>query len=387
MLAKQLHDFLHVYRKDTEQIRIESTAQLEAERKKHLNKLIDEKAFQTLLYKCSESELEEIMSIYMKHSQDSSVFLGAIRHAQPASSHTHVHLGASRSSSAVASTSSMSKFETNDEAKVKQIPKSSSVNLKPKPPPPPPSEIQDNQPRSQPKEGRRQKKISSSPTHSPTRVTADKESLKKKNADEYSNVSCDSHSRSIFSNSSDEESDAFTKSSHSRSRSNSSTSSTHKRKKDQTSSTSKRYERINPYLISLPGRRQNRATYSTGTNQKSVASLIKKGRQLSSAKKIRSEINSLREKSANGYSSANGKKDDGGDGEKIVKDVHSKKSNADVNSQVKELRNPSKVYKSNSTTRPSTSLSTVTLARSNSSTGKFYREASKKTGLFFMCMS
>lgn len=34
MLAKQLHDFLHIYRKDTEQIRIEISSQLEIERKK-----------------------------------------------------------------------------------------------------------------------------------------------------------------------------------------------------------------------------------------------------------------------------------------------------------------------------------------------------------------
>ncbi len=78
MLAKELHDFLHIYRKDTAQIRIDMASQLEAERrnKKNRNKLIDEKAFQALLYRCCEAELEEIMSIYMKNSHDSTVFLG-----------------------------------------------------------------------------------------------------------------------------------------------------------------------------------------------------------------------------------------------------------------------------------------------------------------------
>jgi hypothetical protein len=79
MLAKQLHDFLHIYRKDTGQIRIDMNTQLEEERKKYRRKLIDEKAFQTLLYKCCEAELEEIMSVYMKNSQDSSVFLGSCK--------------------------------------------------------------------------------------------------------------------------------------------------------------------------------------------------------------------------------------------------------------------------------------------------------------------
>lgn len=57
MLAKQLHDFLHIYRKDTGQIRIDMSSQLDQERKKFRNKLIDEKAFQSLLYKCCEAEL------------------------------------------------------------------------------------------------------------------------------------------------------------------------------------------------------------------------------------------------------------------------------------------------------------------------------------------
>ncbi len=83
MLAKELHDFLHIYRKDTAQIRIDMAAQLESERrsKKNRNKLIDEKAFQALLYSCCEAELEEIMSVYMRNSHDSSVFLGVSKNA------------------------------------------------------------------------------------------------------------------------------------------------------------------------------------------------------------------------------------------------------------------------------------------------------------------
>lgn len=77
MLSKQLHDFLHIYKKDTELIRLESNVRTEKERKKNQKKIIDDKAFQSLLYKSSESDLEEIMSAYMKNSHDSSVFLGS----------------------------------------------------------------------------------------------------------------------------------------------------------------------------------------------------------------------------------------------------------------------------------------------------------------------
>lgn len=83
MLAKQLHDFLHIYRKDTEQLRVELNFQLENERKKHRSHLINEKEFQNLLYKLNESQLEELMSTYMKNSHDSSVFLGINKSNQP----------------------------------------------------------------------------------------------------------------------------------------------------------------------------------------------------------------------------------------------------------------------------------------------------------------
>ena len=79
MLAKQLHDFLHVYRKDTEQIKCQMRELLERERR-HMprHKLVNEADFQALLYKCNEYDLEEIMSVYMKYSRDSSIFLGNV---------------------------------------------------------------------------------------------------------------------------------------------------------------------------------------------------------------------------------------------------------------------------------------------------------------------
>lgn len=77
MLGKQLGDFLHIYRKDTEQMRIALSAQLDLEKKRHRSRIIDETQFQTLVYKCGESELEQIMSAYMRTAgPDSSIFLG-----------------------------------------------------------------------------------------------------------------------------------------------------------------------------------------------------------------------------------------------------------------------------------------------------------------------
>lgn len=81
MLSKQLHDFLHIYKRDTELTRMEMNTQIEKERKKKRNKVIDDKAFQALLYKSSESDLEEIMSAYMKYSHDSSIFLGSSKNS------------------------------------------------------------------------------------------------------------------------------------------------------------------------------------------------------------------------------------------------------------------------------------------------------------------
>lgn len=77
MLAKQLADFLHVYRKDTEQMRITCSLQLDAEKKRNRTRLVDEAKFQTLVYNLSEAELEQLMSAYMKSvGSEASVYLG-----------------------------------------------------------------------------------------------------------------------------------------------------------------------------------------------------------------------------------------------------------------------------------------------------------------------
>lgn len=76
VLAKHLHDFLYIYRKDTDQIKSEMSKVLESERANNSERLIGEDLFQNVLHRCSELQLEEIMSVYMKKSQDSSVFLG-----------------------------------------------------------------------------------------------------------------------------------------------------------------------------------------------------------------------------------------------------------------------------------------------------------------------
>jgi hypothetical protein len=370
MLAKQLHDFLHVYRKDTEQIRIETNSQLEAERKKYANKLIDEKAFQTLLYKCTESELEEIMSIYMKNSQDSSVFLGSTRTFQTTTTNAHITSN-SRSPSAVASSSSLNKFENKDDSKIKQVHKSnSSSGIVTKP-----TFNFENETTSQVKDVKKSKRNSSSPTppsqsnrEAVKKIENESENVaKERNADEFSNVSCDSHSRSIFSNSSGNDSDGFSKSSRSRSRSNSSTSSTKNKRK--TRPLSKRHEKLNPYLISLPGRRQNKVKTPV-VNYRNVSAIIKRG----SNRKNRNETNGLKDKNAtSSYASISGRNEEY---EKIMSEIHSKRNsnyngNNDANAEVKELKNK-QLNKSNSINRPSTSLSVVTLTRSNSSTGKFY---------------
>ncbi len=112
MLAKQLYDFLHIYRKDTEQIRFEIATQLESEKRKHAERLVDERGFLSLLHKCNEMQLEEIMSVYMKKSQDSSVFLGGPVKKSPAT----IPQQSSSSSSATSTNNnnSVNNAESND---------------------------------------------------------------------------------------------------------------------------------------------------------------------------------------------------------------------------------------------------------------------------------
>jgi hypothetical protein len=78
MLSKQLKDFLQIYQKDTEQIKIKQSSELEIEKVKNYKKLFNETALISLLNKSTEIQLEEIMSLYMKNSKDSSAFLGKL---------------------------------------------------------------------------------------------------------------------------------------------------------------------------------------------------------------------------------------------------------------------------------------------------------------------
>ena len=105
MLGKQLADFLHIYRKDTEQMRISQSGQLEAEKKRNRNRQIDEAKFQSLVYNLSESQLEHLMSAYMKSvGSEASIFLGV---ASSSSSY-----GPSRSEAADTDTTLEAAFES-----------------------------------------------------------------------------------------------------------------------------------------------------------------------------------------------------------------------------------------------------------------------------------
>lgn len=77
MLSKQLADFLHIYRKDTEQMRISLSSVLDAEKRRHRARLVDEAKLQSLVYNLSEGELEQLMSAYMKSvGSEASIHLG-----------------------------------------------------------------------------------------------------------------------------------------------------------------------------------------------------------------------------------------------------------------------------------------------------------------------
>lgn len=107
MLGKQLADFLHIYRKDTEQMRISQSGQLEAEKKRNRNRQIDEAKFQSLVYNLSESQLEHLMSAYMKSvGSEASIFLGV---ASSSSSSSYVP---SRSEAADTDTTLEAAFES-----------------------------------------------------------------------------------------------------------------------------------------------------------------------------------------------------------------------------------------------------------------------------------
>jgi hypothetical protein len=76
MLAKELQDFLHIYKKDTEQLKLDYNYDIEAQKQKDRKGSFNEILLINFLNKCTETQLEEIMSSYMKNSKDSSAFLG-----------------------------------------------------------------------------------------------------------------------------------------------------------------------------------------------------------------------------------------------------------------------------------------------------------------------
>lgn len=76
MLAKELQDFLYLYKKDTEQLKLDVYNELETIKAKNVKNVFNEAQLTNFLNKCSEMQLEEIMSAYMKNSKDSSAFLG-----------------------------------------------------------------------------------------------------------------------------------------------------------------------------------------------------------------------------------------------------------------------------------------------------------------------
>lgn len=83
MLSKQLQDFLHIYRKDTDHLRLDSSTDAEIQKYKLKNKLFHDTALTNFLNKCTEAQLEEVMSSYMRNSKDSATFLGISKNSKP----------------------------------------------------------------------------------------------------------------------------------------------------------------------------------------------------------------------------------------------------------------------------------------------------------------
>lgn len=113
MLSKQLADFLHIYRKDTEQMRISLSAQLDADKKRHRTRVIDETKFQTLMYNLNESELEKLMSAYMKAvGAEASVYLGVSPSIMTPSKQTETANGYEQPTEALKSSASTSTIDS-----------------------------------------------------------------------------------------------------------------------------------------------------------------------------------------------------------------------------------------------------------------------------------
>ncbi|XP_060581797.1 tubulin polyglutamylase TTLL5-like isoform X2 [Ruditapes philippinarum] len=102
ILAKQLGDFVHIYNKETEQLR----ARKHLERKHtHLRRAesvdaLDEDKFDRFVHTASEGELEEVLTTYTKINKSASIFLGGKATGEttshvPTTGNSMQHIGAS----------------------------------------------------------------------------------------------------------------------------------------------------------------------------------------------------------------------------------------------------------------------------------------------------
>lgn len=104
ILAKQLGDFVHVYNKETEQLR--ARKQLE-KKHTHLRQAesmegLDEDKFDRFVHTASEAELEEVLTTYTKINKSASIFLGGKAGGEttqhvPTTGNSMQHIGATSS--------------------------------------------------------------------------------------------------------------------------------------------------------------------------------------------------------------------------------------------------------------------------------------------------
>ncbi|WAR19156.1 TTLL5-like protein [Mya arenaria] len=79
ILAKQLGDFVHIYNKETDQLR--ARRQMEKKHHSHLKRTdsidgLDDDKFDRFVHTASEGELEEVLTTYTKINKSASIFLG-----------------------------------------------------------------------------------------------------------------------------------------------------------------------------------------------------------------------------------------------------------------------------------------------------------------------
>ncbi|XP_064600356.1 tubulin polyglutamylase TTLL5-like isoform X2 [Liolophura sinensis] len=76
ILAKQLSDFVHVYTKETEQLRNKAQGDKKSQRNSTSKEGINEEKFERFINIASETELEEVLTTYTKLNKSASIFLG-----------------------------------------------------------------------------------------------------------------------------------------------------------------------------------------------------------------------------------------------------------------------------------------------------------------------